>query len=158
VHEALKALLSSATKSVVVSMYGYDDDELDAVLRDKLESDKIFVQMSLDKTQAAGVHEKQTTTRTTSSPSSGTHSSRRRPGTGWTSSTTTCSNRWRRPPSRGALLVPCVRSPCQIFGDPDGCIARRRRGRYRRCIGPDDNAVRRHLGAGDRQKTSDAGH
>ncbi|MDT7556723.1 MAG: hypothetical protein QOI68_1193 [Pseudonocardiales bacterium] len=59
VHEALKALLSSATKSVVVSMYGYDDDELDAVLRSKLESDKIFVQMSLDKTQAAGVHEKQ---------------------------------------------------------------------------------------------------
>ncbi|HEV7789248.1 MAG TPA: winged helix-turn-helix transcriptional regulator, partial [Pseudonocardia sp.] len=23
------------------------------------------------------------------------------------------------------VLVPCVRSPCQIFGDPDGCIARR---------------------------------
>lgn len=59
VHEALKALLGSATKSVVVSMYGYDDEELDAVLRDKLESDKIFVQMSLDKTQAAGVHEKE---------------------------------------------------------------------------------------------------
>jgi phosphatidylserine/phosphatidylglycerophosphate/cardiolipin synthase-like enzyme len=59
VHEALKALLSSATKSVVVSMYGYDDEELDAVLRDKLESDKIFVQMSLDKTEAAGVHEKE---------------------------------------------------------------------------------------------------
>jgi phosphatidylserine/phosphatidylglycerophosphate/cardiolipin synthase-like enzyme len=59
VHEALKALLSSATKSVVVSMYGYDDEELDAVVRDKLESDKIFVQMSLDKTEAAGVHEKE---------------------------------------------------------------------------------------------------
>ena len=57
VHEALKALLASASKSLVVSMYGYDDDELDAVIRDKLESDKIFVQMSLDKSQAAGVHE-----------------------------------------------------------------------------------------------------
>lgn len=59
VHEALKALLASATKSLVVSMYGYDDDELDAVIRDKLGSDMIFVQMSLDKSQAAGAHEKQ---------------------------------------------------------------------------------------------------
>jgi len=58
VHEVLKALLASATKSVVVSMYGYDDDELDTVIRSKLESDKIFVQMSLDKSQAAGAHEK----------------------------------------------------------------------------------------------------
>lgn len=55
VHEALKALLASVSKSLVVSMYGYD--ELDAVIRDKLESDKIFVQMSLDKSQSAGVHE-----------------------------------------------------------------------------------------------------
>jgi hypothetical protein len=29
----LKALLASASKSVVVSMYGYDDEELDAVVR-----------------------------------------------------------------------------------------------------------------------------
>jgi phosphatidylserine/phosphatidylglycerophosphate/cardiolipin synthase-like enzyme len=59
VHEALKALLASASKSLVVSMYGYDDEELDAVIKDKLESDKIFVQMSLDKTQAASKHEKE---------------------------------------------------------------------------------------------------
>jgi hypothetical protein len=59
VHDALKVLLASASKSLVVSMYGYDDDELDAVVRDKLESDKIFVQMSLDKSQAAGRHEKE---------------------------------------------------------------------------------------------------
>jgi hypothetical protein len=59
VHEALKALLGSATKSLVVSMYGYDDDELDTVIRGKLSSDKIFVQMSLDKSQAAGAHEKE---------------------------------------------------------------------------------------------------
>jgi hypothetical protein len=59
VHDALKELVSSATKSVVVSMYGYDDDELDAVIREKLESDRIFVQMSLDKSQSAGAHEKE---------------------------------------------------------------------------------------------------
>ena len=63
VHEALKTLISSATKSVVVSMYGYDDDELDDVLREKLESERIFVQMSLDKTQAAGAHEKELLTK-----------------------------------------------------------------------------------------------
>jgi hypothetical protein len=59
VHDVLKQLLASASKSVVVSMYGYDDDELDVVIRSKLESDKIFVQMSLDKSQAAGKHEKE---------------------------------------------------------------------------------------------------
>ncbi len=59
VHDALKALVSSATKSLVVSMYGYDDDELDKAIRDKLGSDKIFVQLSLDKSQSAGVHEKE---------------------------------------------------------------------------------------------------
>jgi phosphatidylserine/phosphatidylglycerophosphate/cardiolipin synthase-like enzyme len=58
VHDALKALVASATKSLVVSMYGYDDVELDAAIRDKLDSDHIFVQMSLDKSQAAGAHEK----------------------------------------------------------------------------------------------------
>jgi phosphatidylserine/phosphatidylglycerophosphate/cardiolipin synthase-like enzyme len=58
VHDALKVLVGSATKSLVVSMYGYDDDELDQAIRDKLASNKIFVQLSLDKSQAAGAHEK----------------------------------------------------------------------------------------------------
>ncbi len=58
VHDVLKTLLSSATKSVVVGMYGYDDAELNAVLHDKLASDKIYVQLSLDSTQAAGKAEK----------------------------------------------------------------------------------------------------
>jgi phosphatidylserine/phosphatidylglycerophosphate/cardiolipin synthase-like enzyme len=54
VHGALAAVLSSASRSVVVSMYGYDDPELNTVLRSKLDDDKIFVQLSLDSTQAAG--------------------------------------------------------------------------------------------------------
>ena len=54
VHGALAAVLQSATRSVVVSMYGYDDPELNTVLRSKLEDEKIFVQLSLDSTQAAG--------------------------------------------------------------------------------------------------------
>jgi phosphatidylserine/phosphatidylglycerophosphate/cardiolipin synthase-like enzyme len=57
VHNALRDLLASATKSLVISMYGYDDDELDAVVRTKLSSENVFVQISLDKSQAAGQHE-----------------------------------------------------------------------------------------------------
>ena len=57
VHGALKALLQSATKSVVVSMYGYDDAELNGVLQNQLSSEHIFVQLSLDSTQAAGAVE-----------------------------------------------------------------------------------------------------
>jgi hypothetical protein len=33
VHDALKALLTSANKSIVVAMYGYDDPELNSVLQ-----------------------------------------------------------------------------------------------------------------------------
>jgi hypothetical protein len=54
VHAALKATLSAATKSVVVSMYGYDDRELNTLLQDQLTAGHIFVQLSLDDSQAAG--------------------------------------------------------------------------------------------------------
>jgi phosphatidylserine/phosphatidylglycerophosphate/cardiolipin synthase-like enzyme len=57
VHEALKALLATAQHSIVLNMYGYDDAELDDIIRAKLASDHVYVQMSLDKTQAAGAHE-----------------------------------------------------------------------------------------------------
>jgi len=59
VHEALRALLASTEHSIVLNMYGYDDDELDGIIREKLSSGHIYVQMSLDRTQAAGVHERQ---------------------------------------------------------------------------------------------------
>jgi phosphatidylserine/phosphatidylglycerophosphate/cardiolipin synthase-like enzyme len=58
VHGAVQAVLSAATRSVVVSMYGYDDPELNKLLQDKLTSDAIFVQLTLDSTQAAGATEK----------------------------------------------------------------------------------------------------
>lgn len=58
VHAALKTLLTSANKSIVVAMYGYDDAELNSVLQSALNDEKIYVQMSLDSTQAAGAAER----------------------------------------------------------------------------------------------------
>jgi phosphatidylserine/phosphatidylglycerophosphate/cardiolipin synthase-like enzyme len=58
VHGALAAVLGSAGRSVVVSMYGYDDPELNRVLRGKLVDENVFVQLTLDSTQAAGRGEK----------------------------------------------------------------------------------------------------
>lgn len=54
VHPALKWLIEHATHSVVLTMYGYDDEELDDLIREKLESKTVYVQLSLDRTQAAG--------------------------------------------------------------------------------------------------------
>jgi len=59
VHGLLVALLGSAQHSIVVNMFGYDDDELNNIIQSKLADEKIFVQMSLDRSQASGVHEKE---------------------------------------------------------------------------------------------------
>jgi len=59
VHGLLVALLGSAQHSIVVNMYGYDDDELNKIIQAKLADQNVFVQMSLDRSQAAGAHEKQ---------------------------------------------------------------------------------------------------
>ncbi len=39
-------------------MYGFDDDELNALIIKHAQDARIYVQMSLDKSQAGGVHEK----------------------------------------------------------------------------------------------------
>lgn len=58
VHGVLASLLASAQHSIVINMFGYDDDELDETIRAKLANENVYVQMSLDKTQAGGVHER----------------------------------------------------------------------------------------------------
>src|SRR5215475_6577280 len=58
VHGLLVTLLGSAQHSIVVNMYGYDDDELNKIIQSKLDDARIYVQMSLDRSQAAGAHEK----------------------------------------------------------------------------------------------------
>ncbi len=58
VHGALKYVLERCTRSLKMNMFGYDDDELNAIISGLIESEHIFVQGTLDKSQASGVHEK----------------------------------------------------------------------------------------------------
>jgi phosphatidylserine/phosphatidylglycerophosphate/cardiolipin synthase-like enzyme len=58
VHAALVEILKGAQHSVVVAVYGFDDDELAEILREHLTDPNIYVQITLDRSQAGGVHEK----------------------------------------------------------------------------------------------------
>jgi phosphatidylserine/phosphatidylglycerophosphate/cardiolipin synthase-like enzyme len=59
VHGALRALVASATSSLVIAMYGFDDPELADIIKAKLADPNIVVQLTLDSSQAGGVHERQ---------------------------------------------------------------------------------------------------
>ena len=58
VHGVLKAIIASCQSSLVVAMYGYDDDELAEIIAGHLDNDAIHCQITLDKSQAGGVHER----------------------------------------------------------------------------------------------------
>lgn len=58
VPQVLQSVISSVSKSIVVAMYGYDDDVLAAMLDTALKNPAIYVQITLDQSQAGGAHEK----------------------------------------------------------------------------------------------------
>jgi len=59
VPQVLQSVISSVSKSIVVAMYAFDDDVLAAMLDTALKNPAIFVQITLDQSQAIGVHEKE---------------------------------------------------------------------------------------------------
>jgi|SRR6185312_1620067 len=58
VHDALKYLLSGCRSSLVMNQFGYDDDELNGIIMGLVQNPAVLVQITLDKSQAGGVHEK----------------------------------------------------------------------------------------------------
>jgi hypothetical protein len=58
VHDILKYVLSRARVSLYVNMFGYDDDELNNVLMEKVFDPSVTMLITLDKSQAGGKHEK----------------------------------------------------------------------------------------------------
>ena len=57
VHGVLLDLVGSASQSLIICMYGFDDDELAAAALAKMKDANVYVQLTLDSSQAAGVHE-----------------------------------------------------------------------------------------------------
>src|ERR1035441_6327247 len=58
IHSLLVDIVNTANQSIVLNMYGYDDDDVDARLQLKAADANIYFQMSLDSSQAGGTHEK----------------------------------------------------------------------------------------------------
>jgi hypothetical protein len=58
VHDILKYILSRATLSLYLNMFGYDDSELNNILMEKALNPDVTMLITLDKSQAGGVHEK----------------------------------------------------------------------------------------------------
>lgn len=58
VHDILKHILSRVTVSLYLNMFGFDDDELNSILMKHALDPHITMMVTLDLSQAGGVHEK----------------------------------------------------------------------------------------------------
>ena len=57
-HGVLAAMIRSATHSLVLAIYGFADDDLAAAVHERLDDGNCYVSLTLDSSQAAGVHER----------------------------------------------------------------------------------------------------
>jgi hypothetical protein len=58
VHGILEYLLEHCTSQLKLNMFGYDDDQLNARIERLVHDRHVYVQGTLDKSQAGGVHER----------------------------------------------------------------------------------------------------
>jgi hypothetical protein len=58
VHDILKYVISRVRVSLYLNMFGYDDDELNAIIMKKVMDPHVNVVITLDKSQSGGKHEK----------------------------------------------------------------------------------------------------
>src|ERR1017187_4348129 len=58
VHGVLAYLFGRVTHTVDLNIFGFDYDALNTLLMDLAENPKVAVQVTLDKSQSGGVHEK----------------------------------------------------------------------------------------------------
>jgi hypothetical protein len=58
VHDILKYVLSRVRVSLHLNMFGFDDDELNQILMAKVKDPSVTMLITLDQSQAGGVHEK----------------------------------------------------------------------------------------------------
>jgi hypothetical protein len=58
VHNILKHVLSRVTISLYLNMFGFDDEELNDILMEKALDPHVTMLITLDKSQAGGVHER----------------------------------------------------------------------------------------------------
>jgi len=58
VHDILKHVLSRVSISLYLNMFGFDDEELNDILMAKAKDPHLVMMITLDKSQAGGVHEK----------------------------------------------------------------------------------------------------
>jgi hypothetical protein len=58
VHDILKHVLSRVSVSLYLNMFGFDDEELNDILMAKATDPHVLMMITLDKSQAGGVHEK----------------------------------------------------------------------------------------------------
>ncbi len=59
VHQVILWTLLQARQSIVLNMYGLDDDDAVPIIVKATEDPHLYVQLNLDKSQAGGVHERE---------------------------------------------------------------------------------------------------